>query len=120
MSNKIQTITIIHRFDKTVAFPTTSEEFATFQQVNYIDTGIIISKSVVFDPDRLNKTLITVFNTVENYNNYMKEPAVLEVINARNSYCEANNMRVSIMKQELGEGSTFVEASVSATILAGS
>ena len=118
MSNKLQTISIIHRFDIAALFPSTSEEFATYQQVNYIDTGKIISKSAQISPDRLNKTLITVFNTAEDYVEYMKDPVVIEIINSRNSYCEANNMRISILKQELGEGSTFVGAS--STTFAGS
>jgi multidrug efflux pump subunit AcrA (membrane-fusion protein) len=106
MANQFRITSVIQRKITTVAYPATSEDLATYQQINYINTGKIVSKETHLSPDNLSKTLLTTFASVADYEAYKADETIKASITARDQYLIANGMTLNLLFQEIDSSGT--------------
>jgi hypothetical protein len=73
----------------------------TYRQINYINTGKIVSADTHMSPDNLSKTLITTFASEADFETYKNDETVKPNITARDQYLLANGMTLNLLLQEL-------------------
>jgi hypothetical protein len=101
MANQFRITAIIQRKITTVPYPVISEDLVAYRQINYINTGKVVSSETQMSPDNLSKTLITTFASIEDYDAYKNDATVKESTTLRNQYLAANGMTLNLLLQEL-------------------
>jgi hypothetical protein len=112
MANQFRVTAIIQRTVSTIQYPAISEDLATYRQINYINTGKIVSADTHMSPDNLSKTLITTFASVADYDLYRNDETVRPSITARDQYLLANGMTLNLLLQELDESGNPINTRV--------
>ncbi len=88
------------RLDVNTPWYELSQEVIDRRQSAYIDTGKIVSRSVVESSDGLIRTIETVFSTTENLTEFLQDPVIKTMIEARNQYNKLHNITARGQRKE--------------------
>jgi hypothetical protein len=112
MANQLRVTAIMQRLNTVAKFPATTEELTAYQQANYINTGKIVFKDTHISPNKLSKTLISVFSSQEDYDAYKADDTVKAYWVTRDQYCKDNNMTLDILYQELDDSGNPISSRI--------
>lgn len=84
-----------------------SDAYKAHLTTNYIETGVILKRTVQKTGDDLSKTTYTMFRSKEDMTAYSADPMVAEVAAARNQYCANNNIKLNVIIQYLNDAGTI-------------
>ena len=100
MSNKIQVTTTFSRKSEQNKFYLMPESFREHIETSYIDTGKILSRDAYVSVDRMAKTIVTQFASIEDWQEFNDDPIQLQILEDRITVCKENNIKVSVVIQE--------------------
>jgi len=112
MANQLRVTAIMQRPNTSVKFPAVTDELTTYQQVNYINTGKLVSKDTHISPDKLSKTLISTFASQADYDTYKTDDTIKTNFTARDQYCRDNNMTLNVLLQEIDSAGNALSSKV--------
>jgi hypothetical protein len=101
MANQLRVTAMMQRPNIQVKFPLVTDEFNTYQQTNYINTGKLVYKDVHISGDKLSKTMITTFASQADYDTYKTDATVRETRDARDQYCKDHVITFNLLYQEI-------------------
>jgi len=100
MSNKIQVTTTFSRKSERYKFYLMPESFREHIETKYLETGKILSRDSYVSVDRMAKTIVTQFASIEDWQEFNADPIQLQVLEDRITVCKENNIKISVVIQE--------------------
>lgn len=112
MANQIKVTAMMQRPNTSVTFPKVTDEFNTYQQINYINTGKLVYKDVHISVDKLSKTMISTFASQADYDAYKVDETIRAGNVIRDQFCKDNSVSFTLLFQEIDESGTAINSRV--------